>query len=134
MPLRIEVGPRDIERGEVTYSRRDTCEKLSAPIEGLDKAALALLEDIHESMYRKSLAFRDSHVKLAHNMQELGEILDAKCFAKVVWDKDPACEALIKKKFQATVRVMLDEPPFQNTCTCCGKEGDLTVAIVARAY
>lgn len=134
VPLRIEVGPRDIERGEVTYSRRDTCEKLSAPIEGLDKAALALLEDIHESMYRKSLAFRDSHVKLAHNMQELGEILDAKCFAKVVWDKDPACEALIKEKFQATVRVMLDEPPFQNTCTCCGKEGNLTVAIVARAY
>lgn len=134
VPLRIEVGPRDIEKGEVTYSRRDTCEKLSAPIEGLDKAALALLEDIHESMYRKSLAFRDSHVKLAHNMQELGEILDAKCFAKVVWDKDPACEALIKEKFQATVRVMLDESPFQNTCTCCVKEGDLTVAIVARAY
>ncbi len=86
-------------------------------------------------MYEKSLAFRDSHVKLAHNMDELGKVLDDKCFAKVVWDKNPACEALFKEKFQATVRVMLDEKPFQNVCACCGhKSDDLVVALVARAY
>lgn len=62
-------------------------------------------------MYNKSLAFRDAHVKLAHNMEELGQVLDSKCFAKVVWNKDPACEAKFKEKFQATVRVMLDENP-----------------------
>lgn len=135
VPLRIEVGPRDIENGVATCSRRDTCDKFTVPLDGIADSATALLDEIQMHLYNKSLAFRDSHVKYAHNMDELGEILDNKCFAKVVWDKDPACEALFKEKFQATVRVMLDEEPFQNVCTCCGQHGkDLAVAIVARAY
>ena len=135
VPVRIEVGPRDIEQGVVTYARRDTCQKATLNIDGLANSVTALLDQIQIDMYNKSLAFRDSHVKLAHNMHELGQVLDSKCFAKVVWDKDPACEALFKEKFQATVRVMLDEKPFQNVCTCCGHKGkDLVVALVARAY
>ncbi len=135
VPVRIEVGPRDIEQGVVTYARRDTCQKATLNIDGLANSVTALLNQIQIDMYNKSLAFRDSHVKLAHNMDELGQVLDSKCFAKVVWDKDPACEALFKEKFQATVRVMLDEKPFQNVCTCCGHKGkDLVVALVARAY
>ncbi len=135
VPLRVEIGPRDIENGVATCSRRDTCDKFTLPLNGIADGVLALMDEIQIAMYNKSLAFRDSHVKYAHDMRELGEILDSKCFAKVVWDKDPACEALFKEKFQATVRVMLDEEPFQNVCTCCGKGGDdLTVAIVARAY
>ena len=105
------------------------------PIDGISDGVAALLDEIQSNMYAKSLAFRDSHVKLAHNMQELGEILDDKCFAKVVWDKDAKCEALFKEKYQATVRVMLDEEPFQDVCTACGRKGDnLVVALVARAY
>lgn len=135
VPVRIEVGPRDIEQGVVTYARRDTCEKAAMPIDGVAVSVAKLLDEIQINMYNKSLAFRDSHVKLAHNMEELGEVLDSKCFAKVVWDKDPACEALFKEKYQATVRVMLDENPFQDVCTCCGhKSDDLVVALVARAY
>ncbi len=135
VPLRVEVGPRDIENGVATCSRRDTLEKFTLPLDTIADHSAALLDEIQINMYNKSLAFRDSHVKLAHNMDELGEILDSKCFAKVVWDKDPACEAAFKERFQATVRVMLDEEPFQNVCTCCGNKGnDLTVAIVARAY
>ena len=135
VPLRIEVGPRDIENGVATCSRRDTCDKFTLPLDKIASKASAMLKTIQRDMYAKSLAFRDSHVKLAHNMQELGEVLDDKCFAKIVWDRDPACEAAIKEKFQATVRVMLDEKPFQDTCTCCGDTGDnLVVALVARAY
>lgn len=135
VPVRIEVGPRDIEQGVVTYARRDTCDKSTMPIDGIADGVLNLLDGIQVNMYHKSLAFRDSHVKLAHNMDELGQVLDSKCFAKVVWDKDPACEALFKEKFQATVRVMLDEQPFQDVCTACGHKSDkLVVALVARAY
>ena len=135
VPLRVEVGPRDIENGVATCSRRDTCDKFTLPLDTLADSVCALMDEIQLAMYNKSLAFRDSHVKLARNMDELGEVLDSKCFAKVVWDKDPACEAAFKERFQATVRVMLDEEPFQNVCTCCGNKGkDLTVAIVARAY
>lgn len=135
VPLRIEVGPRDIENGVATCSRRDTLDKFVLPLENVADNAARLMEEIQSNMYAKSLAFRDSHVKIAHNMQELQEILDNKCFAKVVWDKDPACEAAFKERFQATVRVILDEPPFQDVCTCCGKRGDdLVTALVARAY
>ena len=135
VPLRIEIGPRDIENGVATCSRRDTLEKFTLPLDSIADSAEELLQEIQTHMYDKSLAFRDSHVKQARDMRELGEILDSKCFAKVVWDKDPACEAEIKDRYQATVRVMLDEEPFQDVCTCCGKRSDdLTVAIVARAY
>ena len=170
VPLRIEIGPRDLENGVAMVARRDTCEKLQLPLLGIDKNAdyyqlnleqffgkagfcgldvkklknserkfvglvKILLEDVQSNMYKKSLAFRDSHVKVAHNMEELGKILDEKCFAKVMWDKDAKCEELFKQKYQATVRVMLDEEPFQNVCTCCGKPSDnLVVALVARAY
>lgn len=135
VPVRIEVGPCDIEQGVVTYARRDTCEKSTMAIADVAENIVKLLDEIQINMYNKSLAFRDSHVKLAHNMDELGEVLDSKCFAKVVWDKDPKCEAAFKEKFQATVRVMLDEKPFQDVCTACGhKSNDLVVALVARAY
>ena len=135
VPLRIEVGPRDIENGVATVSRRDTYDKFTLPLDGIDNEAVKVLDEIQSNMYAKSLAFRDSHVRVAHNMDELRVALDDKCFAKIVWDQDPACEALIKEKYQATVRVMLDEKPFQNVCTCCGKKGkNLVVALVARAY
>ncbi|MCH5157259.1 MAG: proline--tRNA ligase [Clostridiales bacterium] len=136
VPLRIEIGPRDIENGVATCSRRDTCDKFTLPLDGIAKQAKKLLTAIQKDMYTKSLAFRDSHVKVAHNMEELGEILDSKCFAKIMWDQDPASEALIKEKYQATVRVMLEkEKPFQQVCTVDGKKSDnLVVTLVARAY
>lgn len=135
VPVRIEVGPRDIENGVATYARRDTCEKAVMKLNGIGAQVKSLIDEIQKNMYEKSLAFRDNHVKNARNMEELGKVLDDKCFAKVVWDKDPACEALFKEKFQATVRVMLDEKPFQDVCTCCGKKSDnLVVALVAKAY
>ncbi len=135
VPVRLEVGPRDIENGVAVAARRDTCEKITLQLDSAVQDIVALLDEIQTNMYHKSLAFRDSHVKLAHNMQELGEVLDSKCFAKVVWDKSPECEAKFKEQFQATVRVMLDEEPFQDVCTCCGEKSEnLVVALVARAY
>lgn len=135
VPVRLEVGPRDIENGVAMVARRDTCEKTQLPLDGIANAILQLLDEIQNNMYQKSLAFRDSHVKLAHDMNELREVLDSKCFAKVVWDKSALCEAKFKEQFQATVRVMLNEEPFQDVCTCCGEHSDdLVVALVARAY
>lgn len=136
VPVRFEIGPRDIENGVVTYCRRDTLSKESMSMDGIAQATVKLLEEIQQHMYAKSLAFRDSHVRECHNMAEVAEALDNKCFAKIVWDRNPADEAMLKEKLQATVRVMLeDEKPFQTTCTICGKECDNpTVTLVARAY
>ena len=136
VPVRFEIGPRDIENGVVTYCRRDTLDKESMAMDGIAQATVQLLEEIQQHMYAKSLAFRDSHVRECHNMAEVAEALDNKCFAKIVWDRNPADEAMLKEKLQATVRVMLeDEKPFQTTCTICGMECDNpTVTLVARAY
>ncbi len=136
VPVRFEIGPRDIENGVVTYCRRDTLDKESMAMDGIAQATVQLLEEIQQHMYAKSLAFRDSHVRECHNMAEVAEALDNKCFAKIVWDRNPADEAMLKEKLQATVRVMLEEEkPFQTTCTICGKEcEEPTVTLVARAY
>lgn len=136
VPVRFEIGPRDIENGVVTYCRRDTLDKESMAMDGIAQATVQLLEEIQQHMYAKSLAFRDSHVRECHNMEEVAQALDNKCFAKIVWDRNPADEAMLKEKLQATVRVMLeDEKPFQTKCTLCGKEcEEPTVTLVARAY
>ncbi len=136
VPVRFEIGPRDIENGVVTYCRRDTLSKESMSMDGIVAATTQLLDEIQQHMYAKSLAFRDSHVRECHNMAEVAEALDNKCFAKIVWDRNPADEAMLKEKLQATVRVMLEEEkPFQTTCTICGKEcEEPTVTLVARAY
>lgn len=134
VPVRLEIGPRDIENGVATVVRRDNHDKFTLPLEDIDKQLAQLLTTVQTDMYNKALAFRDSHVELAHNMSELESILNKGFFAKVVWDKSAQCEALVKERLQATVRVMLEEPPFQDKCTVCGGKGDLTVAIIARAY
>ena len=136
VPVRFEIGPRDIENGVVTYCRRDTLDKESMAMDGIVAATMQLLEEIQQHMYAKSLAFRDSHVRECHNMEEVAQALDNKCFAKIVWDRNPADEAMLKEKLQATVRVMLeDEKPFQTKCTLCGEEcSEPTVTLVARAY
>ena len=136
VPVRFEIGPRDIENGVVTYCRRDTLSKESMSMDGIAQATVQLLEEIQQHMYAKSLAFRDSHVRECHNMEEVAQALDNKCFAKIVWDRNPADEAMLKEKLQATVRVMLEEEkPFQTKCTLCGEEcSEPTVTLVARAY
>ena len=63
VPLRIEIGPRDIENGVATCSRRDTCDKFTLPLNGIATKCNAMLNKIQQNMYRKSLAFRNSHVK-----------------------------------------------------------------------
>ena len=136
VPVRFEVGPRDIENGVVTYCTRYNNEKATMSRENIVATASQLLDDIQHAMYEKSLAFRDSHVRVCHNLEEIGQALDDKCFAKIVWDQDPAGEALVKEKFQATVRVMLEnETPFQDLCSISGEKcANPVVTLVARAY
>ncbi len=136
VPLRFEVGPRDIENGVVTYCKRYDNEKAVISREGIAAATVEMLKQIQQAMYEKSLAFRNAHVRVCHTLEEIGQALDDKCFAKIVWDEDPAGEALLKEKYQATVRVMLEhETPFQDTCSITGNKCDKPiVTLVARAY
>ena len=124
VPLRIEVGPRDIENGVVTASRRDKAgEKFTLPITDLAKSVMALLDEIHESMYAAALTFRDSHIKTVSNMEELGDAVQSGNFALSMWCGDRACEDKIKETYQASSRNMpFDQTPVGDKCVCCGKK------------
>ncbi|MBQ8555525.1 MAG: proline--tRNA ligase, partial [Clostridia bacterium] len=135
VPVRVEVGPRDLENGVVTIFRRDLCEKTTLPLEGLADALKALLEDIQKNLYLQAKAFRDEKTHVAHNIDELGEIVNGG-FAKSMWCGEQACEDEIKQKFNATSRNMpFDQEGewFQDTCVCCGKKAK-KVMYFAKAY
>ena len=85
VPLRLELGPRDIENGVATAVRRDNGEKFAVSLENIEQTVRQLMDDIRLNMYEKAKAFRDSHVKEAHNMEELEKILNGGNFAKVMW-------------------------------------------------
>ncbi len=76
VPVRLEVGPRDLENGVVTYFRRDTCEKATLPLEGLADALKQLLDDIQQGLYDQAKAFRDAHTYTVHSMDELEEAVN----------------------------------------------------------
>ena len=84
VPLRLEIGPRDIENGVVTVVRRDNGEKSVVKNEELEGVIKRLLSDVHESMYRKAEAFRDSRIKEAHTLDELKKYLDEGNFVKAM--------------------------------------------------
>jgi prolyl-tRNA synthetase len=133
VPLRLEVGPRDLAAGQVTAVRRDTLEKTALPLEGLAEAIPALLQEIHSGMYRQALAFQREHTRTVHSLEELGEQVNAG-YALAMWCGDRACEETIKERFSATSRNMpFDQTPVGETCVCCGKQAG-TVMYFAKAY
>ncbi|MDI9521320.1 MAG: proline--tRNA ligase [Bacillota bacterium] len=133
VPLRLELGPRDIENGVVTYMRRDTFEKGTLPLEGLADAVKALLNDITKSMYDIANAFRLSRTKDVFTFEELGEQVQIG-YARTMWCGERECEDKIKEAFSATSRNMpFDQTPFHDKCVCCGKPAD-KVMYFAKAY
>ena len=135
VPVRLEVGPRDLENGVVTVFRRDTLEKFTLPLEGLKDALAGLLEEIQKTLYAQAKAFRDERTVNVRNMEEL-EAAVQNGFAKAMWCGEQACEDEIKEKFNASSRNMpFDQEgnTFGDTCVCCGKKAK-KVMYFAKAY
>ncbi len=124
VPVRIEIGPRDIENGVAIIARRDIQgEKIQVPLDNLNEELAKLLNDIHDNMYNKALKFRDSHVKTVTNMDELKEAVDSGNFALGMWCGDRECEDKIKEATAASTRNMpFDQTPCGDKCVCCGKK------------
>ena len=134
VPLRLEIGPRDIENGVVTVVRRDNGEKSVVKNEELEGVIKCLLSDVHESMYRKAEAFRDSRIKEAHTLDELKKYLDEGNFVKAMWCGSQECELKVKELMQATLRIMpFDQTPIDDKCIADGSPAKKLV-IFARAY
>ena len=123
VPLRIEIGPRDIENGVVTCSRRDKLgEKFTLEIATIADKMPEILQDIHDNMYLKAKAFRDAHIKTVSNMAELKEAVDGGNFALGMWCGCRECEDKLKAEMQVTTRNMpFDQTPVGEVCAICGK-------------
>lgn len=124
VPVRIEIGPRDIENGVATVARRDkTEEKFTIRLDDIATELPKLLADIQTNMYNKALAFRDSHVKIVSDTAELKDAVDSGNFALGMWCGDRECEDKIKEVTGASTRNMpFDQTPCGDKCVCCGKK------------
>ena len=132
VPLRIELGPRDIEAGKMTCARRDTCEKFEMPLDNAAESVKTLLADIQSSLLERARTRRDGRIVYADDMKGILAGVEAGNFVKAGWCGCRACEDKIKEETAATARVYA-EGESAETCAVCGKKAE-HVIIYARAY
>ncbi len=136
VPVRLELGPRDIANGQVTAARRDIPGregKTVLPLDGLPAAVTALLETVQQGIYDKALAFREAHTREVETYADFQAAVETG-FARAWWCGERACEAQIKEETKATTRcIPLEQPDGHGRCVHCDKEAP-GVALFARAY
>ncbi len=133
VPLRVEIGPRDLAAGQVTLARRDTGEKFPVPMADLAARVPGLLKDIQASLLRRATEFRDANTHEVSTWGELVEVV-ADGFARAWWCGSAECEAKIKEETRATTRcIPFEQPGGTGKCVVCGAEAR-EQAIFARAY
>jgi prolyl-tRNA synthetase len=135
VPVRIAIGPRDIENGTVELARRDTKEKRTLPMDSVTKEMIALLDDIQQNIYNRALKFRQDNTIRVDSYDEMKRVLDDKGgFILAHWDGTAETEAAIKEETKATIRcVPLDAPAEEGKCVYSGKPSNKRV-VFARAY
>jgi prolyl-tRNA synthetase len=135
VPLRVEVGPRDLAKGVAILTKRVNGEKTTVKIEDLAKEIPAALKEIHDLMYQKALAFLNSHITEVHSLAELNAALDKGDYVRMPFCGDPECEDRIKTLTNGgTARcIYQSEVPQGAVCPACGKPAKMIVYF-ARAY
>lgn len=124
IPLRLELGPKDLEAGRCVLVRRDTGEKTETGLDSVTGTVKDLLDTIQKDMFTRAKAHRDSHISDAKNLDEMREIADSKGgFIRGMWCGETACEEKIKEEMAVTSRCMpfTDQERISETCVCCGK-------------
>jgi prolyl-tRNA synthetase len=123
VPVRIAIGPRDLENGTVEVARRDTLEKQVVSMDGIDKYIEQLLKDIQENIYNKAFAFRKEMTTPVETYEEFKEVLQNKGgFISAHWDGTSETEQKIKDETKATIRcIPFDQIPEDGKCVYSGK-------------
>lgn len=135
IPARIEIGPRDIQNGVATISRRDTNEKSTIELDKIADEIPALLEDIQKGLFEKAKKRRDEMTFVATDFDMFKErMANNQGLAKAMWCADPQCEENIKKETAATIRcIPTEQEHLGDVCPFCGKPAKHMVYI-AKAY
>jgi prolyl-tRNA synthetase len=135
VPLRLEIGPKDIEKSQVLLARRDTREKLPTPMDGLVDTVTRLLTEIQQELYTRALRFREEHTQRVSSYDEFKQVMEGRPgFVIAHWCGSADCEAQIKAETQATLRnIPFTGKDVTGICVKCGKPSSAE-AWFAKAY
>ena len=129
VPVRLEIGPRDIENGQCVLVRRDTSEKCTVRLDNLEEEINTLLEDIQKNMFEMANQLRERRTSSAKDMEEFVEKINSnQGYIKAMWCGDEACEEKIHELTGAKSRcIPYNQEQISDTCVCCGKKADKMV-------
>lgn len=129
IPIRIEIGPKDIEANQAVVVRRDTREKIVVSLEELEHRVGEILDAMQKEMLGRARTHRDAHTSVAKTYEEFKDAIANKPgFVKAMWCKNEACENKIKEDTTATSRCMpFEQETIGTTCVCCGKPAKVMV-------
>lgn len=135
IPIRLAIGPRDLQNNSVELVRRDTLEKKVVPVEGIDTLITDLLDEIQQNMYQKALQFRDQNTIPVNTWEEFKEVIASKGgFVSAHWDGTPETEEKIKDETKATIRcIPLNNMLEEGKCIYSGRPSIQRV-LFATAY
>jgi len=137
VPVRLEIGPRDVQNNSVMLVRRDNRAKEPVSLDALETRLPQLLDEVQKALYQRALAFRNENTHYTESYEEFKEIIaEKRGFVRVKWAEDSAAELAIKEETRATLRVIpFDQPEggVQGKCIYTGKPATCE-AIFARAY
>lgn len=126
VPLRLEIGPKDIEKNQCVLVRRDNREKIFVPLDNLENAIPKALELVRQGMYDKAYKRREEMTYIAKNLDELKNIADTKPgFIKAMWCGSQECEEKLKEISGVSSRcIPFEQEHLSDECVCCGKKAD----------
>ena len=136
VPVRLAMGPRDLQNGTVEVARRDTLEKITEPLEGLDDRIIGLLDDIQKSIYQRAFDYRAANVRKVDTWEEFKEEIEKGGFLLCHWDGTAETEAKIQEETKATIRCIPVDSfvvEEEGKCVYSGKPSHQRV-IFARSY
>jgi len=123
VPLRLEIGPKDIENNQCVIVRRDNREKVFVPLDQLEEKIPQLLQAVRDGLYEKALKRREEMTYSAADKATLIDIANQKPgFIKAMWCGEEACEDILKEEAGVSSRcIPFEQEPIADTCVCCGK-------------
>ena len=123
VPLRLEIGPKDIQNNQCIAVRRDTKEKIALSLTDIDKSVKELLDKIQKNMFEEAKANLDNNTFVAYSIEEMRDIIQKKGgFVKAMWCKDLSCELELKEKASVSSRcIPFVQEKLSDCCVCCGK-------------
>lgn len=135
VPVRLAIGPRDLEQNTLEIARRDTLTKFTVSMDHVDQVVDDLLKEIQDNIYQKALKYREENTTEVDSYEEFKRVLDDKGgFVKAHWDGTALTEEMIKNETKATIRcILLDNPVEEGKCIFSGKPSRQKV-VFAKAY